>query len=128
LAPLLEEADQFGISLDTATLEYSARRGFERLTEQFSEVPEGLDLLERLNDGATLIRSLPFEINLRRSQNICYRIMETMYASMQDRAEQGDDRSQQWVRLFGELAENLWIQVIPETGTEQHQEVENGGS
>jgi hypothetical protein len=46
--------------------------------------------------------------------------MEKVYASMQDRAEQGDDRSQQWVSLFGQLAENLWIRVTPETGPEQH--------
>jgi alpha-amylase/alpha-mannosidase (GH57 family) len=109
--PLLEEAKLAAVPLDTPTLEYAARKGFEGLAQDLLEFPQDMESLERLNTAAELIQSLPFEINLRRIQNICYDILQRVYPAMRRQAEAGDDESGQWVRVFRDLAGKLLIKV-----------------
>lgn len=109
--PLLEEATLADVPLDTTTIEYAARKGFEDLGRQLLETPQDLERLESLNVAAELIRSLPFEINLRKIQNICYEILQRIYPEMRPKADGGDDESLQWIRVFRDLAKKLFIKV-----------------
>ena len=111
VSPLLEEAGLAAAPLDTTTLEYAARKGFEDLARQSSDSPHDIEALERLNIAAELIGTLPFEINLRKVQTICYEILRKFYLDMKEKAEAGDDEALQWTKLFRELAEKLLIRV-----------------
>ncbi len=108
---LLEEAQLAAVPLDTTTLEYAARKGFERLGRQLLDMPHDMEKLERANIAAEMIRSLPFEINLRRIQNICYEILQKVYPDMQRDAEGGDGESLQWVKVFRDLTQKLFIKT-----------------
>lgn len=109
--PLLEEARLAAVPLDTPTLEYAARKGFEGLGHQLMEEPRDMERLERLNTAAELIQSLPFEINLRRIQNVCYEILQRVYPEMRQEAEMGDEQSLQWTAVFQDLARKLFLKV-----------------
>lgn len=108
---LLEEALSAQIPLDTTTLEYAARKGFESLGEQLLDSPHDMERLQRLDMAAGLIQSLPFEINLRNIQNVCYEILQKVYPDLKRTSEQGDDRSIQWIRVFRDLARKLFIKA-----------------
>jgi alpha-amylase/alpha-mannosidase (GH57 family) len=109
--PLLEEARLADVQLDTTTIEYAARKGFENLGRTLLDIPLDTERLKRLNVAAELILSLPFEINLRTLQNICYEILQRVYPDMLRKARDGDDQSIQWILTFQELAERLFIRI-----------------
>ena len=73
--PLLEEARLAGATLDATALGLLLAVNIESLAEQLLEQPDDLARLERLNKAAQLVRTLPFEVNLWKTQNICYKIL-----------------------------------------------------
>ncbi len=52
--------------LDGATLGFALRKTLRRLSEQFLESADHIDLIKKLEAAAGLARSLPFEVNIWR--------------------------------------------------------------
>ncbi len=65
----------------------------------------------QLNEAARLVRTLPFEVNLWNTQNICYEILHTCCPRFKERAEAGDKNAQEWMSHYLILAEDLSIRV-----------------
>jgi hypothetical protein len=59
-----------------------------------------------------VLGSTPFEVNLREVQNICYGILQTTYADLRRKAEDGDEVAREWLDHFGNLGEKLSLRVI----------------
>jgi alpha-amylase/alpha-mannosidase (GH57 family) len=112
--PLLEEARLAGATLDATALGLLLAASVERLAEQLLEQPDDLSRMERLNKAAQLIRHLPFEVNLWKTQNICYNLVHTHWSDFSEKAGRGDKKAQEWTRGCTVLARNFWIRV-PET-------------
>jgi alpha-amylase/alpha-mannosidase (GH57 family) len=112
--PLLEEARLAGATLDATALGLLLAGNVENLAGQLLEQPDDLSRLERLNKAAKLIRQLPFEVNLWKTQNICYKLVHTHWADFEEKAGRGDKKAQEWTRGCTVLARNFWIRV-PET-------------
>ncbi len=108
---LLEEAREEGVTLDAATLEFSIRKRLERMAKAFSADPNDLSGLQRLASGVSLLKSLPFQVNLWTVQNICYEIFQSSYDEFGNRAKNGDGMAQAWVNHFKPLAENLHFRI-----------------
>jgi len=106
---LIEEADLSGLSLDADTLEYTLRANLEHMTERFGDNPEQSDLLEKLLAGVELVYALPFDVNLRKIQNIQYVLGQRVYPKYKEKNAKGDERAGQWVDLFDALSEKLLI-------------------
>jgi len=66
-----------------------------------------------LNKAAQLVRTLPFEVNLWKTQNICYKILHSHCPNFKEKAGMGDQNAQDWVRHCTVLAENFLLRVPP---------------
>jgi alpha-amylase/alpha-mannosidase (GH57 family) len=108
---LLEEVRSVGAPLDVTGLEIAVRRRIEaaakRLLEDAAEIP----LLEGLEKAVEIARSLPFEVELRKVQDICYGILKTLFPGMKKGAEEGLEEPGRWVKQFVALSESLSIKV-----------------
>jgi alpha-amylase/alpha-mannosidase (GH57 family) len=104
---LLHEAEMLGVRLDGAGLGYVLKQTVERMAERLSARPTDLALLENLEAVIGLARSLPFEVDLWKVQNVYYKLLHTVYPILQREAERGDEDTQVWVGHFAALGEKL---------------------
>ncbi len=110
IASLLGNANLEGVSLDAATVEMAVRKRLEAMAEEFREKPEDYSLLQALDTVTSLLRDLPFEVNLRKIQNLFYAVLQTAYPEFQKKAEK-EEAAREWVRLFTSLGEKLYVRV-----------------
>jgi alpha-amylase/alpha-mannosidase (GH57 family) len=108
---LLDESRSEGISLDQETLEYTLRGSLERMVERLVSSPMELEVLEKLNKALGMLRTLPFQVNLWKVQNIYYDVLQTVYLEFKAKADRGDERARQWLAHFAPLGEKLSIRV-----------------
>ena len=64
-----------------------------------------------LNKAAKLVRVLPFEVNLWKTQNICYKILHARCPDFKEKAGLGDENAREWIRNAMVLAENFIIRM-----------------
>jgi hypothetical protein len=108
---LLEEADLSGIPLDADTLEYTLRNNLEHMALNFLSNPERHDLLAQMVSGIELVYALPFDVNLRKVQNLHYSLAQRIYPEFKQRAQQGDDAAALWATSFEDLSAKLLIRL-----------------
>jgi alpha-amylase/alpha-mannosidase (GH57 family) len=108
---LLEEADLAGIPLDADTLEYTLRKNLERMAEDFRSNPKRFALLEQMVAGIELVYALPFDVNLRKVQDLHYSLVLSTFPQFVQRAQQGDRTAGQWMKDFKYLSEKLLIRL-----------------
>ena len=77
----------------------------------FYQPPRENPWLEMLNKAAQLVRTLPFEVNLWKTQNICYKILQAYCSNFEKEARLGDQNAQEWLRHYTVLAENFLLRV-----------------
>jgi hypothetical protein len=105
IGTLLEEARSQGVSLDHATLAFALRKTIKRLSDEFLENPDDIELMKQFKAAAGLARSLPFEVNVWRAQNNYYALLQNVFPA---RREAGDH---EWVEHFIALGQNLAVKV-----------------
>jgi hypothetical protein len=103
----LKEASMEGITLDENTLEFTLRKTLVRMAERFASNPGDLFLLKTLEAGTEIVKTLPFQVNLWKVQNICYEVCKTVCPGLRGSAEQGDNEAIEWISCFRVLCENL---------------------
>ena len=109
--PLLEEARLAGATLDATALGLILASNIENLAEQLLEQPDDLSRLERLNKAAQLIRSLPFQVNLWKTQNICYKVLQAHCPNLYEKACSGDRNAEEQLHHCTILAENFLLRM-----------------
>ncbi len=100
-----------GATLDATALGLLLAVNIESLAEQLLEQPDDLSRLERLNKAAQLVRTLPFEVNLWKTQNICYKILHAHCPNFKEKAGLGDQNAKEWLRHYTVLAENFLLRA-----------------
>lgn len=111
IATLVDEARLVNVGLDAETLEYTLRKRIERMAGEASADARDLSLIERLESAVGLARSMPFEVDLWEVQNICYEMLQSVYAERKSEAEQGDENHRRWIEVFTALAGKLSVRV-----------------
>jgi alpha-amylase/alpha-mannosidase (GH57 family) len=111
IAKLLEEVESVGVSLDVPALEMAVRRRIEAAAERFLADPAQVSLLEGLAKAVEIARSLPFQVELRKAQDVCYGILKTRFLKMEKEATGGLEEPDMWVKHFVALSESLSIKV-----------------
>ncbi len=114
--PLLEETRLAGVNLDATALGGLLAGNIERLAEQLLEQPGDVSLMEKLNKAAKLAQTLPFEVNLWKTQNICFEILYSCCSDYNDKAKSGDEKAHEWIHHSTILAENFRIWLPPHGG------------
>ncbi len=105
---LLDVARREGIHLDGPGLAYVLRHSVEDMLERLQRKPDDLPLLERLVDVVDMASTLPFPVDLWRSQNRYYEILHETRPWV---AGLHNDKSELWLGRFDELGEKLKIRV-----------------
>jgi hypothetical protein len=107
---LLDDAEAVRVQLDDEGLSYAFERALERLANVFREHPHDLERLEDWAELASLAATLPFDVNLWKSQNVFYDLLKTVYPAAAERAET-EEVSARWVQIFDALGEQLSVAV-----------------
>jgi alpha-amylase/alpha-mannosidase (GH57 family) len=107
---ILNSAELEGVSLNTSGLEMAARRRTERMAQALGAQSESLTLLRELDSLVGLIVKLPFEVNLRKVQDIYYALLKNIYPEFQERAGK-EKKARSWVKVFRSLGEKLMVRV-----------------
>ena len=110
---LLDEARANNVTLDNTTLGFALRKTIKRLSEQFLENSDNVELMKRLEAAAGLARSLAFEVNAWRSQNNFYQLLQKIYPAWLERASANDPDAREWVEHFVALGRNLSVKIEP---------------
>ncbi len=108
IATLLESASREQVQLDAEGLGYVLRKRLDEIMENFAADAANLPALEHLDEVIAMVRSLPFEVNLWRAQNVYYDLMCRLYPEMAGRA---DEEGQAWAAAFAALGEKLGMTV-----------------
>jgi Domain of unknown function (DUF3536) len=109
---LLENADMKAVPLDAATLEMTIRRRLEQTADAFRRMPDDVALLQRFEAMASLVQAFPFEINLRKIQNIFYEVLQRVYPEYQRKVQKRPlKKAQEWLRLFASLGDSLAVRI-----------------
>jgi len=108
---LLEEARVENIPLDGTTLGFTMKKTMRRLSERLLENPYDIELLKKLETAAGVAQNLPFEVNIWRTQNNYYEMLQKVFPEQVKKAEQGDTTARQWVDHFVGLGRNLAMKV-----------------
>jgi hypothetical protein len=105
---LIDTARREGVSLDQEGLSFDLRRSLERLMGAFREEPESVADLEFLSRLTSLARSLPFEVDLARTQDIYWELLRDVYPA---RCRGADPAEDAWCAAFERLGAELGVQV-----------------
>ncbi len=108
---LVEEAEEWGVSLDVKGLGYKFTRMLARAAEHWREQPANVEHVQTLLTGVDLGRELPFEPNLWTPQNVYFELMQAAFETLAQQAADGNDEAELWVARFLELGEKLGIEV-----------------
>ncbi|MBI5342923.1 MAG: DUF3536 domain-containing protein [Deltaproteobacteria bacterium] len=111
---LLEEAGIFRIPLDEGGLAYALAKTVEGIAARFRAAPTELSLLQSLEAVVGMGRALPFRVDFRKTQNLFYEMLQSVYPVFLQRSAGGDERAEEWVRRFTGLGEKLSIRVTGE--------------
>ena len=106
IASLLDAARREKLNLDIAGLSYSLTGRVNSLMQALASMPEDNETLVRMNAVFEMVRTLPFQPNLWKVQNLFYGLSQTLYPSMVARS---DRHAQEWVRQFTQLGERLGL-------------------
>jgi len=110
---LVREATAAGVALDSEGLSFVLEETLESMAERLRRQPNDVDLLEKLDSVAGLIESLPFQVNLWKTQNLFYSMLHDNFEDYLERAERGDPLAERWVRGFRQLGAKLGVAVEP---------------
>ncbi len=108
---LLAESQAVQVPLDAEVLAYALKGHLERLSAQFDKSPEDLELLQRLVDAATLVRGVPFEVNLWQPQNAYFAMLTSLAPDLHRRADEGDEKAKVWTEKFRALGGQLGFEL-----------------
>jgi hypothetical protein len=101
---LLAEGQTNKIDLDRPNLAFAVKGYLDRLSHEWNGKREEVDLVQRLLNAASLIHSLPVEINLWTPQNTYYGIATALQSEMASRT---DDKARVWREKFEALGKEL---------------------
>jgi alpha-amylase/alpha-mannosidase (GH57 family) len=110
ISVFLKEAEMLEVKLDSTSLGYVLEQALEKMAAGLLDDPANLTLLKHLDAVTGLARSLPFEVNLWKVQNIYYRLAQNVYPEVQKKAGQGDVQARTWLEHFTTLGEKLRVQ------------------
>jgi len=111
LKALLEEAKSNSIELDWSNLSQHLQQALERVLVKLQTQPDDLGNLQKVQTLTELSDWFPEPVNLWRSQNIFYGILQESYPELKQKAQKGDPSAIEWVRNFRKLGEKFSVLV-----------------
>ncbi|HSJ09675.1 MAG TPA: DUF3536 domain-containing protein, partial [Longimicrobiales bacterium] len=108
---LLDDTVATKVQLDREGLGYVVEKALERVAQSVREHPRDTARLDEWRDLAAFAASLPFEVNLWKTQNVFYELLQTLHEPARQRADAGDAEARRWLELFADIGERLSVVV-----------------
>ena len=116
---ILAEAREVGVKLHEDGLGLAMGKNLERLADALRRDPSDLVRVEVLDRMVTVARSLPFEVDFWKVQNVYYEILVRLLPQRQRDAREGVGDAARWVKEFLALGEKLSVNANPRGSTEE---------
>ncbi len=97
---LLDDAQREKIALDVTELGSIIRDTLDRMEQELLYNPTNGIMLRKINEFVDLASSLPFTVDFWKTQNVYYKMYQTVFSDFQQRAQSGNDTAREWVELF----------------------------
>ncbi|MBN2508283.1 MAG: DUF3536 domain-containing protein [Verrucomicrobia bacterium] len=110
---LVEQARAGNVELQHHALGYAIKTNLDRRLQRLVQSPDDLPWLARTADLAEVVRALDLEINLWKTQNLCFQMLKTAAPERKTRADQGDAAAAEWLGHFRKLSDQLGFQEGP---------------
>lgn len=107
---ILEDIRLTGVPLDQATVEYSYRKNLESMAGSVLSRPADPSSLRDLLEATELLELLPFQVNLRRTQDMCYMAFRDFVLHHSQKKAGGEEYREQ-MELMSAVADRLWIRI-----------------
>jgi len=87
------------------------RQKVDTLAGRFAGDPSNLAKLLDLHKCLTIVKLMPFPVNLWAAQNYVYAIQGRLYPRVRKRAQRGDAKAQTWLDSYVSLSELLSLRL-----------------
>jgi hypothetical protein len=108
IAAFMDTAARDEITLDTAGLSYVLKKRLAALAERLESDPADSAAFQQFEIAVRLARSLPFEVDLWRAQNISYRVLQDICSG-----KTGPATEQEWRQRWLAIADKLNLKCSP---------------
>jgi (1->4)-alpha-D-glucan 1-alpha-D-glucosylmutase len=108
---LLDEANSWHVTLDSAGLSHVLTRTLENMMSRFRRERSALPLLANLARAVNLARTLPFEVDLWKVQNTYYEMMQQDCSEFATNCDIDDGITTEWIEHFSALGRELGMHV-----------------
>jgi hypothetical protein len=105
---LINEARATNTVLEKDVQAFTAKKHFERLSDELVKTPENLEVLQRYSDSTALLPFLPFGVNLWKPQNDYAQLSAKILPDIKNHV---DEKSKAWAEKFVSLGEKLGFHV-----------------
>ena len=109
LESLISAAIKWNLALDTAFLRYTASAWIHSALRRARDESGQTLLLEKIREISGLLEPLHVELDLWEAQNAYFSMWEIHYASMIEKARNGDNDAQRWIKAFEEAGTCLHV-------------------
>ena len=108
---LVDEARQGSVEFHAEELAYAIKSHMDRRMERLAGSPDDAALLRRTAGIAEVVQEMNVEVNLWKTQNLYFRLLNEVMPGYRERAGQGDAPATEWVAQFEQLGERLGFKV-----------------
>jgi alpha-amylase/alpha-mannosidase (GH57 family) len=108
---LAEQAQAGNVELQRDALDYAIKGSLDQRMEHLAKTPDDLAWLARTADLAEVVRAMGLEVNLWKTQNLCFQMLKQVYPRVRARAAQGEAPAQEWAQHFQKLSQQLGFEL-----------------
>jgi alpha-amylase/alpha-mannosidase (GH57 family) len=111
LETLIQQVEKWSFTVDAKAIQLAASEWINTRVTQLASLPDGTEVLERLDATLRLLQRMELELDVWKAQNTYFSLTNTLYAEEKRKAAEGDNASAQWVALFIALGSHLQVKV-----------------
>ena len=107
LEKLVVQIDRWSFMRNKEDIILVAGQRINLLMERWAKHPEEIAVLEKIEKALRVLSTLPFKLDLWKSQNIYFLIGKKWYKNIKEKAKHSDKDAQKWIEYFDLLGEYL---------------------
>jgi alpha-amylase/alpha-mannosidase (GH57 family) len=108
---LVEEFKKWSFTPDGEHLGFVATQRIDGLMEKLSRYPEDLSLLETIENVIFILRELPLDLDLWKSQNVFFSVTRTLYQKMKKKSDRGEAAAKKWIENIEKIGRYLQVKI-----------------
>lgn len=111
LESLVKEFNKWNFTPDRLLLSYVTSQKINSLMKELSLNPENLELLKNISSIFRILKGFPLELNLWKSQNICFFLRKNYSPEIEKIAARGEEKALEWLKYLQIIGEFLGVKI-----------------